>query len=135
MNIHVHAVVAGRYLPQPVLSKKAKEILGKPVVWISRAAPRKLGYLVKYISKPPRFPTARDYIRYLRLMHRFRRVRSRGEFYGAREDRPCLLLCRRCGWYLEFDGVEEEAWWNEEYPALYGYDPPEKVVIIHGGYT
>ncbi len=67
-------------------------------------------------------------------MHRFRRVRSCGEFYGVSEDRPGLLLCRRCGWYLGFDGVEEEAWWKEDYPALYGYDPPGKGVMIRGGW-
>jgi hypothetical protein len=132
-HIHLHAIVVGMYVPQQVLSRTADERLGKPVVWISRAVPRKLGYLLKYIAKPPSFPSARDYVRYLRLMHRFRRVRSFGVFYGAKDDRPPLLLCRACGWYLQFDCVEEDGWWKEEHPPLYGYDPPVKVVMIRGG--
>jgi hypothetical protein len=132
-HVHLHAIVAGMYVPQQVLSRAAYERLGRPIVWINRAVPRKLGYLLKYIAKPPSFPSIRDYVRSLRLMYRFRRIRSFGRFYGACEDRPSLLLCRVCRWYLQFDCVEEDGWWKEEHMPLYGYDPPVKVVMIRGG--
>lgn len=131
-HVHIHAIVSGGYVPQQVLSNTADRILGRPVVWINRAVPRRLGYLLKYVSKPPEFHGARDYVRYLRVMHRFRRIRSQGEFYGAWEERSVLLICRECGWYLYFDCIEENGWWKEEHTFLYGYDPPPKVITIHG---
>jgi len=133
-HIHLHAIVSGMYVPQPVLSDKAKEMLGRPVVWINRAVPRKLGYLVKYISKPPTFLKAGDFIRFLVVVHRFRRIRSYGEFYGKEESKASLLLCKACGWYLKYEGIEEEGWIRQEHPYLFeGYDPPYEVIVLYGG--
>lgn len=134
-HVHVHAIVSGKYVPQQLLSNTANRILGRPVVWINRAVPKKLGYLLKYVSKPPEFHTAREYVRYLRLMHRLRRIRNQGEFYGDREERTSLLICRECGWYLYFDCIEENGWWKEIREPLHGYEPPTKVIMIRGGIT
>lgn len=133
-HIHLHAIVSGKYVPQPLLSDKAEEIVGRPVVWINRAVPKKLGYLVKYISKPPMFPKAQDFIRFLVIVYRFRRIRSYGEFYGKEENKTLSLLCKACGWYLKYDGVEEEGWIKQEHPYLFeGYDPPYEVIVLYGG--
>lgn len=135
-HVHIHAIVSGKYVPQMMLSTTANRILGKLVVWINRAVPKRLGYLLKYVSKPPEFRTAREYVRYLRLMHRLRRIRSQGESYGDREERrTSLLLCRGCGWYLYSACIEENGWWDEEHEPLYGYDPPHKVIMIRRGIT
>jgi hypothetical protein len=55
-HVHIHAIVSGGYVPQGLLSKTASHVLGRPVVWINRATPRRLGYLLKHVSKSPEFP-------------------------------------------------------------------------------
>jgi hypothetical protein len=108
-HVHLHAITAGRYVPQRELSRVAGEMLDRPVVYISRNS--KVKYLLKDVAKAPEFNSEDLRIRYFLATRGLRMFRSRGLLYGLGEDgrgqgRRARHVCPCCGDGMEFNGFE-----------------------------
>jgi len=108
-HVHLHAITAGRYVGQKALSAAADNVLGRPVVWISRSS--KVRYLLKDCAKVPEFKSEDLRIRYFLATQGLRMYRSRGLLYGLGKSpaRGGFRLghgCPCCGTEMVFDGVE-----------------------------
>ncbi|MEZ5360253.1 MAG: hypothetical protein R3F48_15655 [Candidatus Zixiibacteriota bacterium] len=108
-NIHIHALVYGFFVPQPQISALWQKITGDSfVVHIEqvRQPKRYIGYLLKYITKPPHSQDPKELANHIDLMMGVRRIRTYGIFYN------CSLLCREscpcpfCGGKFYFSRFE-----------------------------
>ncbi|MCK5125756.1 MAG: hypothetical protein KAR42_05830 [candidate division Zixibacteria bacterium] len=95
-NIHIHALVYGFYIPQSRISSHWLKITGDSfVVHIEqvRQAKRYIGYLLKYITKPPHSKDPKELAKFIDLMMGVRRIRTYGIFYNCgllhKESCPC----------------------------------------------
>lgn len=101
-HAHIHALVAGDYVPQRKLSHEWLKLTGAPIVGIQRVAQPSDGacgvlsalrYLLKYIKKPPQAihaQTLRASIKGLRLMEGF------GDYYKAAQHLAPAKVARKC---------------------------------------
>jgi hypothetical protein len=122
-HVHCHAIVCGAYVGQKVLSAKADEVMGRPVVWISRNA--KVAYLIKDCAKVPEFESEDLRIRYFLATRGVRMYRSRGLLYGIgkKGDGSELRgghLCPKCGGDMVFNGYS--------YREVVSVPPPEREI-------
>lgn len=114
-SVHLHAITSGSYVGQAALSKKAGEILGTPIVWISRNT--KVRYLIKDLAKTPDFNSEDMRIRYFLATRGLRMFRTRGLLYGLGEDiRTGGHFCDDCGGVMKYVG--------EVIPSCAGHTPP-----------
>ena len=108
-NLHAHILASCTFIEQKRLATAWREISGHQVVWISEeegSGEGALGYLLKYVSKPP--SDIPEHIGQLEVaFHRTRRVHCYGLFFynfsgedvdGEKSKWTC---CPRCGASLE----------------------------------
>jgi hypothetical protein len=107
-NLHAHILAWCPYIEQRELASVWKDISGHQVVWIAQARHEgvaALGYLLKYVSKPP--ADIPELVGQLEIaFHRARRIHSYGLFYNfarGRSHTECSewSSCPRCGAGLE----------------------------------
>ena len=107
-NLHAHILAWCPFIEQKRLATAWREISGHQVVWISEeegSGEGALGYLLKYVSKPP--SDIPEHIGQLEVaFHRTRRVHCYGLFYNfSGEDvdgeKSKWTCCPRCGASLE----------------------------------
>lgn len=104
-NIHIHALVYGYFISQNKLSQSWLKITkNSPVVFIKgiRSPIQCVNYLLKYISKPPEFDTAKQLAEFLDAVTGTRRIRTYGIFYNYMLLRKASFACVRCGGVLSF---------------------------------
>jgi len=108
-NLHIHALVYGYYVPQDAISKLWHKLTGDShIVHIKeiRGTRTHLNYLLKYISKPPKFKHPKQTADYLDLMLGLRRIRTYGIFYNYPLARKDSCPCPFCAGKLRFLGFE-----------------------------
>ena len=103
---HLHSITVGRYVGQAELSAKAEEILGCPVVWISRPEKLAVKYLIKDVAKAPAFKSVDMRIRYFEATRGLRMFRTHGvDLYGLGEEvKAGCLFCDDCGGVMQWVG-------------------------------
>lgn len=104
-NIHIHALVYGYFVPQDRLSQTWLKITkNSPVVFIKgiKSPIKCVNYLLKYISKPPEFNSAKKLAEFLDAVTGTRRIRTYGIFYNYMLLRKASFACVRCGGLLSF---------------------------------
>jgi hypothetical protein len=127
-NLHAHILAWCPYIEQRLLAEVWRKISGHQVVWISNeenSGGAALGYLLKYVSKPP--SDLPEMIGQLEVaFHRTRRVHCYGLFYGFSASDPDAqdsqwTDCPKCGAALE----RVLGTWDK-------YDPPVKSLEFIG---
>ena len=108
-NLHLHALVYGPYISQRRLSESWFRITGDSyIVHIEsiQSPKRAVGYVLKYIAKPPSRESYRDLAEYPVAIKGSRRFRSLGVFYNAikRIKRSMEFLCPYCAGHLRQTG-------------------------------
>jgi hypothetical protein len=109
-NLHIHALVYGHYVPQAAISKLwLKLTTDSPVVDIreARSAKKYLGYILKYITKPPKTKDPKRMAHLLLLLIGLRRIRTYGIFYNFPLASKDTCPCPFCGGTLRLYGFEE----------------------------
>lgn len=100
-NLHIHALIYGRFVLQEVISKRWLELTGdSPVVDIRslHKARTGIGYLLKYVAKPKKTDDPVELAHYLHLLIGIRRIHTYGVFYNRFRLRPSTgCPCPRCG--------------------------------------
>lgn len=100
MEVHIHALVDHAYIPQAKTSETWFEISGRPITDIRRAYGVRagLGYIMKYVLKPPSFPIARDYAEFEFMFNNRRRIQGFGDCCGEKTSLVDMeITCRGCG--------------------------------------
>lgn len=116
-SVHLHAITSGSYVGQAELSRKALEVLGSPVVWISRPEKLPVRYLIKDVAKTPDFKSEDLRIRYFLATRGLRMFRTRGLLYGLGQDvKAGCHFCDDCGGVMHYIGEVES--------PLVGRTPP-----------
>lgn len=149
--VHVHAVVFGPATSAYELKNRWHRVTGDSYIVDVRpvSTERKrvldgaVAYILKYISKVPKFPTAEAYVDYLEALIGTRRLGTWGSLYGVKfcaQKEPCR--CPKCGAALFFAGLLVEGdvcdagvGPSEEFAARLRHalallDPPEE--NLHG---
>lgn len=108
INLHVHCIVYGPYVPQKELSEAWQAITGDSrVVDIRKVKGRKvpINYILKYIAKPCRSKRPENYVTYLKAIRGTRRVHSYGILYGIKTSKrqETDRRCPACGGTLRYD--------------------------------
>ena len=109
-NIHAHVLVYGHYVSQRIITEKWYKITGNSYIVDIRAARdhrKATGYLLKYISKPPRFDQLVKYAHYLKAVKGVKRLHRFGIFYGFSVLDKKPLLCPYCNGRLVYDCKED----------------------------
>ena len=109
-NLHIHALVYGYYVPQEYISKLWLKITGdSSVVFIKevRGARKCINYLLKYITKPPKYEDYEKTAYYLDMMLGVRRIRTYGIFYNYPISKKDTCPCPICNGKLKFIGFDE----------------------------
>lgn len=126
-NLHIHLVVLGPllYHSRSRMAIKWHKLTGDSYIVDTgdnsgdlrenqKSALQALKYILKHNQKPPLFDAWDDYVDYLLLFERVRRIHAFGIFYGI-EKKIQIPLCPICGYPYKFLRVEEkELWWDEE---------------------
>jgi hypothetical protein len=112
--VHVHAVVFGPVTSAYKLKNRWLKVTGDSYIVDIRpvSTERKrvldgaVSYILKYISKVPKFPSAEAYVDYLEGLQGTRRLGTWGKLYGVKfraQKEPCR--CPKCGGALFFAGL------------------------------
>lgn len=112
--VHIHAIVFGPATSSYKLKNRWHKITGdsyivdiKPISGErAKILEGAVAYILKYISKVPRFDSPEEYVDYLEALQGARRLGTWGDLYGVklRADRtPCR--CPICGGALFFAGL------------------------------
>lgn len=99
LNLHVHMITYGFYINKEHLSRQWKKLtLDSDIVYIRevRSPLKMVGYLVKYLIKPPPLEDPADVAHYLYLISGVRRVRALGIFYNCKLCGKEKMLCIMC---------------------------------------
>lgn len=106
LNIHIHLLVWGPFIPQRHLSERWAELTGGSFIVDIRLARGKvsflLWYVLKYISKVSSFEDPRVYAGYLQALKGIRRIHTFGVFYNIGKTLRGLVRCV-CGGRFRFD--------------------------------
>jgi len=116
IEVHIHALIDSVYIPQKEISEAWFEISGRFIVDIRKAYSCKkgLGYILKYVSKPPEFPLARDYASYEFMFNKRRRVQGFGSCYNVKTSLVIMeITCSFCG--SKMLKIEETSCWILEH--------------------
>lgn len=122
-SVHLHAIVCGQYVAQRRLSEKAAEVLGSPVVWISRGSPKvQVRYLLKDVAKAPEFASEDLRARYFLATRGLRMFRTHGLLYGLGEDvKAGCQFCDDCGGVMHWVGEVDMSLVGRTPPPLAGW--------------
>ena len=105
LSIHSHIIIFGPYRSQRLISKKWKEITGDShIVFIRSIQDQKIAinYLLKYISKPPKFSDPNLYPQFLKAIRGVRKVHRYGIFYNFKVKKREPMRCPICGGSIRF---------------------------------
>lgn len=100
IETHIHALVDTAYIPQTKTSEAWSEISGRFVTDIRKAYGCRggLGYIMKYVLKPPQFPIAQDYACYEFMFNNRRRIQGFGDCFGVETSLVDMeIICQFCG--------------------------------------
>jgi hypothetical protein len=108
MMLHAHFVVDDpRYVPQFKLSEAWHKRTGAIVVDIRRCTPKMaMGYVLKYVIKPPVFDNTDKFVYYYQITLGRRRFSTYGKLFSIDEGekkRMGVLFCSHCGSDAGFD--------------------------------
>ena len=123
-NLHCHAVIYAPYISQKKLSQTWRKITKDSFIVDIRAIKKvqtAVGYILKYIIKPPKTTSYNQLIDYIEMIKGTRRIRTGGVFYNRiKKEEPEGLGfdCPHCASRLEMiDMVHISK--AEKYPLLF----------------
>ncbi len=99
-HVHIHAILDCAYIPVQELSHVWEKITGgSRIVWIEKADPRGLQYVLKYITKVADFVNEPDAVaEYCEAVRGQRLVQTFGKvLYGQTKPDEWVLRCPGCG--------------------------------------
>ena len=108
-NLHIHALVYGRFVYQEAISALWLKLTGdSDIVHIEAARNPKQGvsYLLKYVTKPKKDADTKELARYLNLLIGVRRIHTYGVFYNYSLLKKAGTRCPLCNGKLRLSGFD-----------------------------
>lgn len=108
IEVHIHALVDSAYIPQNKTSQVWFETSGRFITDIRKAYSQRkgLGYIMKYVLKPPSFPIARDYASYEFMFDNRRRIQGFGCCVKTKTSLVVMeITCLNCGSTMKDEGL------------------------------
>ena len=108
-NIHIHALVYGRFYHYQLISNLWKKITKDSFIvdiQVVKNTKFSLNYILKYINKPPTFETPEKMAIYIDALFGVRRIHTYGIFYGIKIKNHEKFHCFICDGSLGFLGID-----------------------------
>ncbi len=110
-NLHCHAVIFAPYISQKKLSATWLKLTGDSFIVDIRSIKKvqtAVGYILKYIIKPPQTDSYVELVDYIETIKGTRRIRTGGVFYNRikkEESEKLDFTCPHCNGYIEMINI------------------------------